>query len=353
MEACEYLPEKASSYEDFLTRHYWQPIRPFSIHFELTNRCNLRCVHCLLEKEGDNELSTAEVFRILGELAQVGVFSLSLSGGELLVRDDISEIFDFLLTHRFLLTIYTNATLLSEQTIAQIANLRPQGVEVSVYGAGADVHEQITGISGSFHRTIDNIGRLKAAGVEVVFKGFLLKDNFHQRREMITLAEGLGIKHAFDFNLIPMVTGNTANLAVGITNDQVKTIYREVAEEGLVLRNNAKIVARDGQLPQGGRVICNAGLVNGCVGPRGEVFPCPVLRLPMGSLREQRFADIWATKAIDSIRFMTLKDLKACNSCSILPYCSRCPGVAYLETGDYLGPAPAAVCGKYRSLCNF
>ncbi|RJQ69910.1 MAG: radical SAM protein [Desulfobacteraceae bacterium] len=348
----EHRHETPASYEDFMARKYMRPIRPYTMHFEVTNRCNLRCIHCLLDKEQGEELSLSEVLRILQELEQAGVFSLALSGGELLMREDIGEIFAFLHEHRFLLTIYTNGTLLSEHLIGQVAGLRPQSVEVSVYGADDQVHDRVTRVPGSFRRTIGSIEKLKTAGVEVIFKGFLLQANFHQRRGMIALAESLEIKRAFDFNLIPKVTGNTDNLAAGLTVEQLRTVYREVAEEGVILRNNAQIVVQDGQLPLGGRVVCNAGLINGCVSSRGEVYPCPVLRLAMGSLRKQSLQDIWMTSTIDAIRFMKLDDLKECKSCSVLPYCSRCPGAAYLETGDFLGPAPAAVCGKYRALCN-
>lgn len=350
MDSCEYFPEPRNAYEVFMVEKYLKKIRPMSIHFELTSRCNLKCIHCLFTHDQCNEISTDEVYHILLQLKEIGVIYLSLSGGEMFVRKDMGEILDFLLEHRFVLTIYTNGTLLTNTLVDKIASLQPLSIEISVYGATAEVHDRITTVAGSFEKTISSIKVLRDAGVSVLFKGFLLKDNFHQRWQMIDLANETGVLYAFDFNVIPRVNGDMSNLSVGISIDQVKRIHEEVAKEGLILRNHVKIKVRDSQLPQGGRVVCNAGRINGCIGPSGDVFPCPVLRLPMGNLRERSFEEIWKTDKIDAIRNMAIDDLKICSNCPDLEYCNRCPGVAYLETGDYLGPAPLSVCSKTRAL---
>ncbi|NVM20306.1 MAG: radical SAM protein [Desulfobacterales bacterium] len=350
MESCEYLPRPRDTYEAFMVEKYWRVNRPNSIHFELTNRCNLECIHCLFTKESTDELSTHETYEILLQLKKLGVFYLSLSGGEIFIRKDIGQILDFLLENRFLLNIYTNGTLLTNTLVDKIAILQPLRVEISVYGATAGIHDRITTVAGSFEKTIGSIKALRDAGVSVLFKGFLLKDNFHQRWQMIDLANEIRVLYAFDFNVIPRLNGNMSNLSVGISIDQVKRIHEEVAKEGLILRNHVKIKVRDSQLPQGGRVVCNAGRINGCIGPNGDVFPCPVLRLTMGNLIEKTFEEIWKTNEIDDIRDMTLDDLKICSVCPDLEYCNRCPGVAYLETGDYLGPAPLSVCSKTKAL---
>ena len=351
MEDCRYMPEAQNSYEAFTLNKFFKKKRPSTIHFELTTQCNLRCVHCLYpHKKNKNELTTKEIFDALLQLEKIGVFYLALSGGEIFTRKDIEEILDYLMKHRFLLTIYTNGTLLDDFLISKIARLNPLGVEISVYGATADVHDAVTTVPGSFDKTIKNIKAFCDAKVRTIFKGFLLKNNFDQHWQMIELANKIGVPYAFDYNLIPQINGNTNNLSEGLTISQIKTIYQEVAEEGLILRNHVKIKARDSQLPEGGRVICNAGLINGCIGADGNVYPCPILRKPMGNIRDNAFEKIWDTKEIDDIRYMKLEDLKTCSSCSVLEYCNRCPGVAFLETGDYLGPAPKSVCYKYKAL---
>lgn len=350
MEICENALDLTKTFDGFMNEKYWARNRPINIHFELTQRCNLRCVHCLFTHEIRDELTTDDILFIFDQLRRLGVISLSLSGGEIFTRHDIGEILTFLTEERFLLTLYTNGTLISDSMLYTIFALKPFRIEISVYGATADVHDAVTTVPGSFQKTTRSIAALSAMGIPVIFKGFLLKENFRQRRQMMELARSLGVEYAFDFNLIPMENGSLDNLAAGLSIDQIRSIYHEVHNEELILRNNVKIKTRDSQLPKGGNVICNPGRVSGCISSNGDVFPCPTLRIPMGNLRTQSFEEVWRTDKIDSLRYMRLEDLKTCSGCPTLEHCNRCPGVAYLETGDYLGPSPNAVCSKYQSL---
>ena len=61
---------------------------PLSVHLDVTYRCNERCEHCYLEHDGENELTTAEIRDYLRQLADAGVFFLTISGGEPLLRRD-------------------------------------------------------------------------------------------------------------------------------------------------------------------------------------------------------------------------------------------------------------------------
>jgi AdoMet-dependent heme synthase len=57
--------------------------RPLSVHFDLTYRCNERCVHCYLDHEDHGEMTTDECVDALGQLAKAGAFFLTFSGGEI------------------------------------------------------------------------------------------------------------------------------------------------------------------------------------------------------------------------------------------------------------------------------
>lgn len=71
--------------------------RLLSAHWELTYRCNERCSHCYLDvlpanAEVPGELTTAECFRVIDELAALGTMPLLFSGGEILARPDFFQI---------------------------------------------------------------------------------------------------------------------------------------------------------------------------------------------------------------------------------------------------------------------
>ena len=73
-----------------------QPTRvPVVIVWNVTNRCNLNCLHCHQASSSSlqkKELSTNEAFRIIDYLSDVGLSILTFSGGEPLVRNDIYDL---------------------------------------------------------------------------------------------------------------------------------------------------------------------------------------------------------------------------------------------------------------------
>src|SRR3979409_1162075 len=68
---------------------------PMSVHFDITYRCNERCVHCYLDHDDHGEMTTAEIKRVLNELADAGTFFLTFSGGEVLMRRDFFELLEY------------------------------------------------------------------------------------------------------------------------------------------------------------------------------------------------------------------------------------------------------------------
>ena len=68
---------------------------PLSVQLDLTYRCNERCVHCYLDHDDHGEMTTAEIKHLLDEMAEAGVFILTLSGGEIFLRKDFFEILEY------------------------------------------------------------------------------------------------------------------------------------------------------------------------------------------------------------------------------------------------------------------
>src|SRR6266404_1023331 len=99
---------------------------PLSVQLDLTYRCNERCVHCYLDHDDHGEMTTTEIKHLLDEMAEAGVFILTLSGGEIFLRKDFFEILEHARTLTFCIKLKTNAVLIRE---AQAARLRDLGVE--------------------------------------------------------------------------------------------------------------------------------------------------------------------------------------------------------------------------------
>ncbi|MFZ0979932.1 MAG: radical SAM protein, partial [Candidatus Acidiferrales bacterium] len=82
---------------------------PLSVQLDLTYRCNERCVHCYLDHDDHGEMTTAEIKKLLDELAAAGVFFLTMSGGEILLRKDFFEILEYARALLFSVKLKTNA----------------------------------------------------------------------------------------------------------------------------------------------------------------------------------------------------------------------------------------------------
>jgi MoaA/NifB/PqqE/SkfB family radical SAM enzyme len=148
---------------------------PLSGQFELTCRCNLKCQMCYTDpfntpERVRQELSTDEVIRILDELQEAGCLELTLTGGEPLARPDFRTIYEAAHSRGFLLTVFTNATLITEEIADLWIAHPPRMVEISLHGVSAGVFERVTQISGSFQHCHEAIERLRLRRIPMTLK---------------------------------------------------------------------------------------------------------------------------------------------------------------------------------------
>ena len=163
---------------------------PLTVHLDVTYRCNERCEHCYLEHDGDGEMSTAEIISTLDQLAAAGVFFLTISGGEPLIRRDIFEIIEYARSLRFNVKLKTNAILIREKEARRLRELNVEQVQISVYSHRAQVHDGISKVPGSLDRTIRGIRLLKAHGLKVTIANVLMKGNLDDAEGVRQLAAG-------------------------------------------------------------------------------------------------------------------------------------------------------------------
>lgn len=173
------------------------PPLPLEGKIDLTYRCNNNCRHCWLKIPSDfseekSELSFPEIRKIVDEARSMGCRRWSISGGEPMLRPDFSDIFDYLTRNSKTYSINTNGTFITP-TIAKLM-VRIGVKMIALYGATRDVHDHITRNPGSFEAVLRGFRYLKEAGAGFVVQLIPMKDNYHQFKEMVQLAESLS-KH--------------------------------------------------------------------------------------------------------------------------------------------------------------
>ena len=88
---------------------------PLAVQLDLTYRCNERCVHCYLDHDDRGEMNTSEIKDLLEQMAEAGVFFLTLSGGEIMMRRDFFEIVEYARRLSFCVKLKTNAVMIRQR----------------------------------------------------------------------------------------------------------------------------------------------------------------------------------------------------------------------------------------------
>jgi len=302
---------------------------PVEVCLDCTYACNVRCVHCNVRSLADSsrpELTTDEVMGLFGQWAELGVKRLTLTGGEVLVRPDWEALVRAA-CERFAVVLFTNGIAATPAVAATLAGMRGLTVEVSAYGATAAVYEAVTRAPGSFARFQSGVAALRAAGVNVVMKSMLLRQNIHEWEALCAAYGGEDFK--WDFRLSPRFDGGRGPVACRATDRQV---FDFLCGSG-VRRRRGKAPR-----PLPDDPVCGAANRGCAVSAYGDVFPCGMWPVSGGNVREATFAEIWRSEALAWVRSLCYRDLPECISCAALAYCRPCPGRNYLESGDLHRP---------------
>lgn len=312
---------------------------PLSVVWELTDKCNLTCLHCYLVRDDKKqELCQAEIESILDQLAQAGCLYLIFTGGEIFTRDDFFDIACYARNKGFGIRLLTNGTLITAEIADKIKELEPISVEISLYGCKPSVHEAITGVIGSYSKTINALLLLKQRGINTVIKSLLMQENILEFRHLKAFAKKIEAGFVFDLTVAAKNSGNKGPAQHRAMDSDLRGLLSREIEHlsGLPdsVFDNKPIVDSP---------VCGAGLNTVFISSVGEVYPCIAIREVCGDLRKESFAKIWEkSEALSYIRSIKFSDLTKCPDCLLLPYCNRCQGIALLEEGDILGPSKEA-----------
>lgn len=310
---------------------------PLSVSIELTRRCNMRCVHCYVGPAGGEapgELTTRDWLTLIDELAEAGTLFLLLTGGEPLLHRDFEKIYLHAKRKGLVVTVFTNATCVTERIVELLRDWPPRDVDITLYGATPQTYEAVTGIPGSFDRCLRGIDMLKRAGVRVTLKTMLLTLNAHEFPEIEALGARYGDPQHFriDASVHARLDGDGVPLQYRVdpeTAAQSEMLNADRAGKWCTLFETARPVSE-----QDGRMfLCGAGRNLCHIDARGYLKPC-LLHTGAGyNLREGSFEDGW-TQFIPGEIAEPFRDSDRCRTCESKDWCGYCPERLALDTGS-------------------
>ena len=310
---------------------------PVSVTLELTRRCPLACRHCYLpETRGRarpaRELTTGQWKKILSQLAGAGALYLVFTGGEPLLRPDLAELCRHAKKLRFDVRVFSTGQGLTSGQASEFKSACVSTFEISFYGRPL-LHDSITGVKGSFGRSLAAARLLKKAGVNVKFKTPLMKKSLAQAGWLRKLAKKEDFAISFDPTITSANDGDKTALPLRLSGQQLAEAVK------LLSPSRDPEPSAAGPRPVVPDFLCGAGRNVCAVGPGGELYSCLQVPVKLGNLTRRKFSEIWKSSAwLKRWRRAGLKDLKGCAACAHLDFCSRCPGVSLLEEGDLFAP---------------
>ena len=159
---------------------------PMQVSIEVTRRCPLECQHCYNNLPmGDQdarsrEMTTEEHFKMLDELVEMGCFWLLYTGGEIFARKDFLEIYTYAKKKGFLITLFTNGTLINEKIADYLVEWPPFSIEITLYGRTRETYEALTQIPGSYDRCLRGIKLLRERKLPLKLKTVATSINKHE-----------------------------------------------------------------------------------------------------------------------------------------------------------------------------
>lgn len=308
--------------------------------FALTHRCNFRCVHCyVLPGAGpaEAELRTADWLALAQEAADAGCFSILLTGGEPLLREDFAEIYLGIRKMGIHVMLFTNASRVDDRVVATLRAAPPRLIEVTVYGATPETYRAVTGRPAARAEALRGIARLRAAGLPVRLKTVLMQPNRHEFAAIRALAAPGEPPVRYDAAIQPRFRGDADIARLRIPPAEVVRLEAaaipDLPEQWRAQR------ARQGRrdVPESPPLYaCAAGGISFYVTAHGQVQPCvSAVRHGVPYERGKLLEAFRACRR--SIQAVRAPAAHPCVSCGDRVFCGSCPPVAELDCGDEAG----------------
>lgn len=320
-----------------------------SVTLEITARCNNDCAHCYINLPADDEvaiekeLSTHQVKALVDESVSLGALWFLLSGGEPLLRDDFIEIYRYIKQRGLLVSLFTNATLISTEHIQLFKKYPPRSIEVTIYGVTGSTYEKVTGKK-YLPAAMKGVDRLVRASLPVTLKSTILRSNF---KELDKIADYCGSLSASPFRFDPFlhlridgnVDKNKAILSERLTPDEIVRIEKgDKARCAAIEKKCGELRLSCRENEGSGHIFhCQIGLNSCCIGYDGTFKLCSALSDPRYTydLKTGSLTDAWVNFApkVKGIKSDNKSFKEKCGSCDIIDLCMWCPAHAGLESG--------------------
>lgn len=343
---------------------------PVNGTFELTGRCNLSCKMCLvrvdrkrIQELGLRERTADEWIHMAGQARDAGTLSLLLTGGEVMLRPDFCEIYEAIAKMGFVLTVYTNATMVTDEIMQVLEKLPPHKIGVTMYGASNETYQKLCGCANGYDRFLDGVQRLSRLPSLFDIRTTIVRDNLADLPAMRKY-----VKQRFGEEKVLHISRNVVNAIRGgiacprevrlTPEENVALVYpwllelRAQLQAGRikpVSKDISKLKLKKQQISDEGKYLfnsCEAGIVQYAISWAGRMYACEMIPEGYTNPFEEGFSNAW-DRLPEQYPLSHMNE--KCVDCCYAGVCDSCPAYRISETGDWYG-IPEYACGEAKYL---
>lgn len=316
--------------EEPFTYQYSAPLR---MDLALTFRCQNDCVHCYAGGPHETpELTTGQWKSVIDKLSDIGVFVLTFTGGEPTLREDLPELLLYAQSEGIVTGLISNGRKLKDKAFVDI--LEKSGldfVQITLESHKPQVHDAMTNEKGSWKETVAGIQNAVQSQIYVSTNTTLSKHNAANFLTSIDYIKGLGVD-AFGCNsLIYSGKAPAASEEFALSIDELKMLLPKIRDKAHMIGlkflwyTPTQYCQFDPVQLGLGVKSCTAAMINACVGPNGDVYPCQSYFESLGNILTEPWDKIWHNQLAEKLRKREYVEEK-CKDCSQLQVCGGgCP----------------------------
>lgn len=316
----------------------WELTAPLNVTLQITDKCNLKCIHCHRKDKWVIDLSLSKVKLLIDELVEMKVFNINVSWWEALMHPDVYSIFEYGFWKWLKMTMSTNWILLTDNNVKKLYDLWLRQVHISLDSYLDNKHDLIRWVKNSFFKTITNLNILKKYWINFTLVTTLVNQDFDEYKKIIDLAYTLWASAHKTNLLIPQ--GQGSNLQVNYYNDskildkyiKIFKLQREkfsgkmnvIWESMFLISSWENIVSKDDKKPDILKIWCPAWFTTSAITELWEVLPCPFFsELEVWNINNDTFKNIWNnSNSLNKIRRRW--EIKWCWKCNFKDSCWWC-----------------------------
>jgi len=272
------------------------PPGPTSVVFSMTKACQYKCQHCYQHNDKGKDLDDDLLIKTAQDVRKIGVSMFDIEGGEPFLRFDRLLKLVEALDDRCEIWINSTGSGIEPGMLEKLMEAGLFGLMVSIHSPNAEIHDQFTGIAGSFQIAYDTLKTCRKIGLAAAFNTVLSENEVKSGG----IAEIMELAYDLDCDYVQLIhpkpAGTWLGRKEGMQTDPgvTQTVCMEHIRYNSRKKQNYPSLAAQVFEESKEFFGCTSGAVDRFyIGASGEVQPCEFLNISFGNVKEETFNNIY------------------------------------------------------------